>query len=303
MLSFTCAYLKANYAAEFLASVISNQGGFYSAFAYLSEARRFGIRILHPDINLSERWYKGAKDRIRMGFMAINRLKARTVENILEERKAGPFRSLDDFIFRMDLDINDAMALTKAGCFTNLAPSLSYREIAMRIACAFSAEKTKLASQPPIPMEPISTEDQIQLEIESFGFPVSQHPLDPYQSFLHGKVIQAKDIPKYEGKSVNIAGVLITRKVVATRQKEPMEFVTFEDKTDIYECVMFPNTYNEFGDLLNWERLFVLRGKVECAFGACTITIERIMSLTKIVEKMTAATDHKKSTEPQTKVA
>ena len=51
MLSFTCAYLKAHFPAEFLAAVISNQGGFYSSYAYVSEARRFGIQILPPDIN------------------------------------------------------------------------------------------------------------------------------------------------------------------------------------------------------------------------------------------------------------
>ena len=33
MLSFTCAYLKAHYPAEFLAAVIANQGGFYSPYA------------------------------------------------------------------------------------------------------------------------------------------------------------------------------------------------------------------------------------------------------------------------------
>ena len=41
MLSFTCAYLKAHFPAEFLSSVISNQGGFYSTYAYMNEARRF----------------------------------------------------------------------------------------------------------------------------------------------------------------------------------------------------------------------------------------------------------------------
>ena len=50
MLSFTCAYLKAHFPAEFLAAVISNQG-YYSSYAYMSEARRFGIKILQPDIN------------------------------------------------------------------------------------------------------------------------------------------------------------------------------------------------------------------------------------------------------------
>ena len=39
MLSFTCAYLKAHFPAEFLAAVIANQGGFYSpCLLYTSDA-------------------------------------------------------------------------------------------------------------------------------------------------------------------------------------------------------------------------------------------------------------------------
>ena len=57
MLSFTCAYLKAHFPAEFMSSVISNKGGFYSTYAYMSEARRLGIKISQPDINMSyKKW-------------------------------------------------------------------------------------------------------------------------------------------------------------------------------------------------------------------------------------------------------
>ena len=53
-MSCKSAYLKANYPAEFMAAVISNQGGYYSPFAYLSEARRMGLKVLPPDINESD---------------------------------------------------------------------------------------------------------------------------------------------------------------------------------------------------------------------------------------------------------
>ena len=43
--SFQAAFLKTHYPAEFIAGVISNQGGFYSTFAYVSEARRMGLVV------------------------------------------------------------------------------------------------------------------------------------------------------------------------------------------------------------------------------------------------------------------
>ena len=134
MLSFTCAYLKSNFTAEFLASVISNQGGFYSPYAYMSEARRFGIQIFPPDVNRSHKAWRGRKGKIRMGFMSIKRLRQKALDIILDERKAGEFDSLDDFLSRVDLDLSDAMALTNAGCFKSLAPELTHRELAYRVA-------------------------------------------------------------------------------------------------------------------------------------------------------------------------
>ena len=65
-----------------------------------------------------------------------------------------------------------------------------------------------------------------------------------------------------------------------------MEFVTFEDETDIYECIMFPAVFTKYGDLLNWETLFILRGKVEKAFGIYTVTVEKLASLQQMIEKL-----------------
>jgi error-prone DNA polymerase len=285
MLSFTCAYLKAHYPAEFLAAVVSNQGGYYSTYAYLSEARRWGIRILPPHINRSHREYRGYRDRIRMGFMSIKNLREKTIQAILAERRAGDFRSLEDFLLRVTPDLADAMALTNAGCFAELEPHLTHQELAYRVAYHTLAD----GSPEPFPRadlkHELTWEERRRLEIETFGFPLSSHPLDPYRSFLKGRVKKARDIPRYVGRTIHLAGVYITRKPTQTRQREPMEFLTLEDETDIYECVLFPEVYRQYGDLLHWETLFVLRGKVEAAYGVYTITIEKLASLPRLARK------------------
>ncbi len=284
MLSFTCAYLKAHYPAEFLAAVISNQGGFYSSYAYLSEARRFGITILPPHINRSQREFRGRRRQIRMGFMAIKRLQDKAVTAILEERKAGDFRDLADFMTRVDLDLADAMALTNAGCFRDLEPAMTHKEIAYRSANFYLSDGATTPVRVPVSGD-LTNDERRQLEIESFGYPLSTHPLAAYRKFLNGRVITARDIPQYVGCSIRLAGVYITRKVAVTRRHDPMEFLTLEDETAIYECVLFPEAYAEFGDLLNWEKLFLLRGQVEEAFGVYTITVEKLASLPAVMNK------------------
>ena len=286
MLSFTCAYLKAHFPAEFLASVISNQGGFYSPYAYMSEARRFGIKILHPDINLSRKEWFGKNRTIQMGFMSIRQIQIKSVNRILGERKAGYFNSLDDFLERVELDLADAMAITNAGSFNHLEPKLTHREIAYKVAGFYLQDGNRRhLNSSPINQE-LTDDEQYRLELETFGYPLSQHPLEKYRSQLSHRIKYAKDIKAFIGESIYLLGVYITRKEIVTKKSKPMEFLTMEDETDIYECVMFPDVFREFGDILHWESLLIIRGTVEESFGVATITIEKMASLQRWIKRM-----------------
>ena len=59
LVSFKSAFLKVHHPAEFMAAVLSNGGGYYSTFAYISECRRMGLELRLPDINESGRAYIG----------------------------------------------------------------------------------------------------------------------------------------------------------------------------------------------------------------------------------------------------
>jgi len=100
MLSFKCAYLKAHYPAEFLAAVVTNGGGYYSAYAYLSEARRCGITVMLPDINRSGKEYRGFRGKILMGFQQVQDIRQKSIEAVLQQQEQSAFRSLEDFLTR-----------------------------------------------------------------------------------------------------------------------------------------------------------------------------------------------------------
>src|SRR5207245_5583226 len=59
LVSFRACYLKAHHPAEFMAAVLSNGGGYYSTFAYVSECRRMGLEVRLPDVNDSDAAYTG----------------------------------------------------------------------------------------------------------------------------------------------------------------------------------------------------------------------------------------------------
>jgi DNA-directed DNA polymerase III PolC len=92
MVAYKSAYLRAHHPAEFMAAVISNGGGYYSTFGYLSEARRMGLKVLPPDINQSEIKYTGRNKEIRVGLMQLKELSQEGLEFMIHERsKHGPF--------------------------------------------------------------------------------------------------------------------------------------------------------------------------------------------------------------------
>jgi len=87
LLSFQVAFLKVHYPAEFMASVLSNRGGYYSPAVYIQEAKRLGLKIKLPSINYSEYEYFGKGQEIQLGFMAIKiYLKISSIKYLKTER-------------------------------------------------------------------------------------------------------------------------------------------------------------------------------------------------------------------------
>jgi len=101
LVAYKSAYLRAHYPAEFMASVISNGGGYYSTFGYVSEARRMGLAILLPDVNRSDITYTGKDKAVRIGLMQIKGMTLEAKEAVIQERKKnGPYGSFQDFLDR-----------------------------------------------------------------------------------------------------------------------------------------------------------------------------------------------------------
>lgn len=291
--SFQAAYLKTHYPAEFMAAVISNRGGYYSTFAYVSEARRMGIEILSPDVNQSEIRWQGHDHFMRAGLMAVHALSANTMERIVGERRKGMYSGILDFFERVAPDKDEARFLLHAGAFDSISPD---KERAQMLWEVIVTDKMKSRSagrqkdqagqlgQPdlfrtiteiPIPSFPLELEiKRLRREFSVLGFLCGCHPIVLYEDVLKKKnMVKAVDMRRFVGQRIHMAGFLVTGKRVRTKHGDPMEFVTFEDDTGLVETVFFPDAYNRFCSKLYHKGLFVLDGKVEEDFGACTLTV------------------------------
>jgi error-prone DNA polymerase len=284
LVSFKSAWLRARYPAEFMAAVISNQGGYYSTFAYLNEARRMGLRILPPDINASDQAYTGSGKQIRMGLMQLKGLKTAAMEAALEERgQYGPYGSFDQFCQRVALDPSDMRILIKAGCFDTVSGGRSRAELLWQVYTR--PQKKQAAAQISLALfEPEITRipdlgrydfrTLLLHEVETLGFPLSAHPLDLYRGRLQGlRFIRAADMHRHIGQVVNMIGWWVTNKTVYTRDEEPMSFISFEDTTALYETIFFPGAFNRFCSQWTQTRPYLLHGRIEDDLGALSLNV------------------------------
>jgi DNA-directed DNA polymerase III PolC len=275
--SFKSAYLRAHYPAEFIAAVVSNQGGYYSDFAYLSEGRRMGLTILPPDINESVWTYTGSGKAVRVGFMQIKGLQEEMVKQLVAERHPnGPYRSLSDFLTRVHPDVAQTKLLIKAGCFDSIAGELTRPALLWRL---LASQASPPPSYVPIP-DAYSFQKSLAHELALFGFPLQCHPLDVFhEAYKDTCYILAKDLALYIGKEVTLIGWLLTEKIVSTKKGEPMEFMTLEDQTGMYDATVFPQTYRQYCHLLAPNQAYTMTGLVEEQFSTVTVTVRTLQLL------------------------
>ena len=284
--SYQAAYLKTHYSAEFMAAVISNQGGYYPTFAYVSEAKRMGIKVQHPCINRSEIRWGGRGKTLRVGLLSIRDLSHKSMENIIQNRKThGRYRSSLDFWQRVPLQKDESRALIRAGALDDVAENSNRSVLFWELAQFYCTGKMQKSASlfgitfPPAPDLPdISNIERLRQEYHSLGFLCNEHPLLLYGEALNGRV-KGRDIPALSGKRVSFAGWLISGKIVSTKTGEAMEFLTFEDETALVETVFFPEVYKRYAAQLSTGRAYMLRGLVEEEFGATTFTVTKLKQL------------------------
>lgn len=291
ILSFQVAFLKVHFPAEFMAAVLSNGGGYYSAAVYIQESKRLGLKVLLPSINHSEFPYQGGSGFIRIGFMAVKNLTKKTAERIISEREAeGDFGSLKDFLVRVRCGYEDASILIKCGamdCLGKTRPTLMrLLELYHKYRKSFEQDNYSLFKDNSSELEKqletkndYSVTEKCRLEFEYFGYMVTKHPLNFFDNIVnHRAVTQAADMGKMHGKTVRMVGWYMASKRIKTSKGEIMKFLSLEDLTGTFEAVIFPEKYKEYAELTLSMGPYFIKGKVD-AEGGNNIVVEKMTVL------------------------
>ena len=283
--SYQSLYLKAHFPLEFMVAVINNFGGFYRTWVYVNEARRCGATIYLPCINRST--YKTCiygKD-IFLGLVHIANLETTIAhEVILERERNGEYKSLENFVKRVYIGLEQLIILIRIDAFrfTGKTKKILLWEAHVLLGQNTTPIHEKILFREPekkfrLPgLEQSRIEDAYD-EIELLGFPVSMSAFDLLKTPFRGEVI-AEDMLKNKGKKVRMVGNLVTIKNVKTINREWMHFGTFLDsKGEFFDTVHFPRSLKDYP--FRGHGVYLVLGKVEEEMGFPSLTVEKMAKL------------------------
>ncbi len=285
LVSYHTAYLKANYREEFLAaSMTLDMSNTDKLAMFAAEARKSGIAVRTPCVNASDvdflvEWptslvKDGQRGAIRYSLAALKNIGAGAVETIVTERKtSGPYKSLADFAQRFmpkALNKRGLETMAAGGAFDAFEDNraLIHGNVDLLLATASrTAENAargttdlfagggnapaKIELRPTKGWTPM---DKLNEEFKAVGFFLTGHPLDSYASILPKLGVYA--YADFERRALaGAAGGRVAAIVVSARERRSAKgnrfaFAMFSDATGQFEAVIFSDTLNACGHLL-----------------------------------------------------
>ena len=295
LIAYQTAFLKANFPVQYTACLLSSvKGAFDKSAIYLADARRSGIEVRTPDINVSRSDFVAlsADDEaariVSFGLSAIRNVGEGLVEQLLRERdENGSYESFHDFVERAPeqvLNKRTVESLIKAGAFDNLGHTRRgllmvferiidttierRREREKGIMSLFGDEmsgESGFSDRIEIPTLEFDKTDQLRNEKEMLGLYISDHPLMGIEYALRRKVdcTIADARERDDGAFIIIGGVITNLARKYTKRGDQMAVFVLEDLESSIEVTVFPKTLTEIGHLLTDDAIISVRGRLD----------------------------------------
>ena len=290
LIAVRTAYLKANHPVEFMAaSMTYDLGNTDKLSQYRQELSRLRITLLPPDVNRSGADFRvelrnDGAPAIRYALAAVKNVGEAAMKALTAERESGGrFRDLDDFAKRLNVrHVNKRQIenLACAGAFDSLESNrrqvyegaerlmrqanLAAEERESAQASLFADDDASMprarVALPDVPDWPAM--DRLRHEFEAIGFYLSAHPLESYGPTLARLgVVTSEELPRALARAPGrkrMAGIVIGKREITTRQGKRLAFVQFSDISGVYEVSIFAEVLGRVRDLLETGRPLLL---------------------------------------------
>ena len=275
--SYQSLFLRAYYPLEYMVAVLNNGGGFYRSEFYVHEARMLGATVHAPCINKSFGSNVIYGKDIYLGFGYLRDLESRVSDRILKDRITnGAYGSLDDFLDRVTISIEQASILIRINAFR--ATEVNQHELLWQ-AHLFLSKGTLIEHPklfPPrhakfkIPKLYATDLETAFTQLELLGFCLCS-PFELLQEPPKNNR-GSKDLRSYLGRHIDIYGYLVTVKNTSTHNGKRMHFATLIDQQgEVFDTVLFPPVAAKY--YFRGRGVYRFYGKVVSEFGFLSIEV------------------------------
>jgi error-prone DNA polymerase len=342
ILAYGSAYLKVHRAPEFYASILNNQPmGFYTPATIVKDAQRHGLKIKPVCVSQSD-WrctvvsddqpspQSSGRDRdqggvsrggheapvrvgevVRLGFCVVNGLRQERAEELVRQRQARQFDSLDDFKRRIPLSKEELRTLAELGalnCFAEhrraamweveetlhddlLANYPCHPEVAAategpllrsfdhagNIEHSIALCELPRSARDDSPLSPMTLPERVKADYDTMNLTTGPHPMKLLRESLPN-IWRAIDLPQARhGSIIQIAGNVICRQRPGTAKG--FVFISLEDETGVSNAIVEPGLFEHFRLVITEESFLLIEGEVQNSENVVLIKAHEIRPL------------------------
>jgi len=284
-IAYQSAYLKAYYPKEFFLGLLNNEPGLYPPMIILNEAKRFGVKVLSPDINESQGKFSLEDNAIRVGLSSVREMGPSSLEEILSKRRKRKFESLEDFYLRVKIERPLLKNLILSGCFNSLdGENADHLLEVSQIFSQLLKKNDRESGREILKSSSFSLEEKVLLEMDLLGLTLSSHPLLIFRKALK-KIERIKSgqlLTVAEGEVVKVAGIKVILHTPPTRSGQRVIFLTLEDEEGLIDVTVFPSAQQLYAKNIFEADFLLIEGCVQKHGSAVSVIANKAFDLRKM---------------------
>jgi error-prone DNA polymerase len=297
-LVYYSAWFKLHYPAAFCAALLNAQPmGFYSPQSLVADARRHGVRVRGPDVNLGGAQavlqpdaHSAGGQALRLGLAEIRTVGQELADEIHAGRAGdGPYRGLADLARRVRLTVPQAEALATAGAFGSFGVDRRAALWAAGVVAAVRPEQLPgTAVGLDAPALPGMTDTELTVaDVWATGVSPDSHPIAHLRERLDGFGALAVDRLDAVGRAAHadaapprvlVGGLVTHRQRPATAGG--VTFLNLEDETGMLNVTCSEGLWMRYRTVAVTSSALLVRGRLERSpEGVLNLVADRLQRL------------------------
>ncbi len=306
-LVYSSAWLKLHYPAALCAGLLNSQPmGFWSPQSLVTDARRHGVVVQRPHVDLSEaeatlEWETDRlgeplvpgrtpqhQPAVRLGISSVRSVGTEMAQRVVEHR---PYSSIEDLVRRARVGRVQLEALATTGALEGLptrespgsAPADTRRGALWAAGPVSEASPDRLEGlvvgeeAPPLPA--LTPLEEAAADVWATGLTVGPQAVELARARLDSLgVVPAHRLLGTEGDGrVLVAGVVTHRQ--HPESAKGTVFLNLEDETGMVNVICSPGTWERWRHVARHSPALLVRGRLERTEGVVSVVAEKMVPL------------------------